>query len=44
MFVPPASYRRRLHIALQDSRLGHEVAARVPGARELAERIRRAVS
>jgi hypothetical protein len=44
VFVPPASYRRRLHIALQDSRLGHEVAARVPGARTLAERIRRAVS
>jgi hypothetical protein len=44
VFVPPASYRRRLHIALQDSRLGHEVAARVPGARSLAERIRRAVS
>jgi hypothetical protein len=44
VFVPPASYQRRLHIALQDSLLGHEVAARVPGARSLAERIRRAVS
>jgi hypothetical protein len=43
-FVAPASYRRRIHVALQDSRLGHEVAVRVPGARSLAERIRRAVS
>jgi hypothetical protein len=44
VFVPPASYRRRLHVALQDSRLGHEVAARVPGARELAARVRRKLS
>jgi hypothetical protein len=44
MFVAPASYRRRVHVVLQDSRLGHEVAARVPGARSLAERIRRVVS
>jgi hypothetical protein len=44
MFVAPASYRRRVHVVLQDSRLGHEVAARVPGARGLAERIRRVVS
>jgi hypothetical protein len=43
-FVAPASYRRRLHIVLQDSRIGHEVAVRVPGARGLAERIRRVVS
>jgi hypothetical protein len=44
VFVPPASYRRRLHVALQDSRLGHEVAARVPGARDLAARVRRQLS
>jgi hypothetical protein len=40
----PASHRRRVHIVLQDSRLGHEIAARVPGARTLAERVRRVVS
>jgi hypothetical protein len=44
VFVPPASYRRRLHVVLQDSRLGHEVAVRVPGARELAARVRRKLS
>ncbi|MFI5053772.1 MAG: DUF6817 domain-containing protein [Acidimicrobiia bacterium] len=36
MCVPPLSYRRRWHIALQDSKVGHAVAAHVPGARELA--------
>jgi hypothetical protein len=40
VFVPPAAYRRRLHIALQDSRVGHAIAARVPGARKLATYIR----
>lgn len=43
VFVAPASHRRRIHVVLQDSRLGHEVAARVPGARALAERVRRVV-
>ena len=40
VFVPPASYRRRLHVALQDSRVGHGVAARVPGARRAAGWVR----
>jgi hypothetical protein len=40
----PMSHRRRVHIVLQDSRLGHEIAERVPGARALAERVRRVVS
>ncbi|MFN8024883.1 MAG: hypothetical protein U0W40_00580 [Acidimicrobiia bacterium] len=40
VFVPPASYRRRLHIALQDSNLGHEVAERIPGARRAAQWVR----
>jgi hypothetical protein len=44
VFVPPASYRRRLHVALQDSRLGHEMAERVPGARELAKLVRRKIT
>jgi hypothetical protein len=44
VFTAPASHRRRVHIVLQDSRLGHEVAQRVPGARSLAERVRRVVS
>jgi hypothetical protein len=44
VFVPPASYRRRLHVALQDSTLGHGIAERVPGARALAKSIRRRIS
>jgi hypothetical protein len=44
VFVAPASHRRRLHVVVQDSRLGHGLAARVPGARRLAARHRRVVS
>jgi len=40
VFVPPASYRRRVYIALQDSRAGHGVAERVPGARRVATWVR----
>jgi len=40
VFVPPASYRRRAHVAAQDSGLGHELAARVPGARRAAAWVR----
>jgi hypothetical protein len=40
VFVPTRSSRRRLHIALQDSKVGHAIAARVPGARELASYVR----
>jgi DNA-binding IclR family transcriptional regulator len=38
--VPTRSSRRRLHIALQDSKVGHAIAAKVPGAREFASYIR----
>jgi hypothetical protein len=38
--VPTRSSRRRLHIALQDSKVGHAIAAKVPGARELASYVR----
>jgi hypothetical protein len=41
VFVPPASYRRRLHVVIQDSSIGHELAERVPGARRAAEYVRR---
>jgi hypothetical protein len=41
VFVPPASLRRRVHIALQDSVVGHRIAATVPGARRVATWVRR---
>lgn len=40
VFVPPASFRRRIHIALQDSRVGHRLAERVPGARRVGAWVR----
>lgn len=44
VLVPPSSFRRRLHIALQDSGLGHQLAERVPGARRAATWVRNKIA
>lgn len=44
VFVPPASFARRFHIVLQDSRIGHRVAESVPGARRVAVWVRRRIA
>lgn len=44
IFVPPASHRRRAHIALQNSRVGHAITETVPGARQVGTWLRRRIA
>lgn len=43
VLVPPASSRRRLHVVLQDSRLGHWITETVPGTRRVGRWVRRRI-
>jgi hypothetical protein len=43
VFVPPASYGRRVHVALQDSRVGHRITESYPVARRVGVWLRRRI-
>jgi hypothetical protein len=44
VFVPPASHRRRIHIALQDNPIVHAVTEAVPAARRVGVWVRRRIA